>query len=188
MALGSFGVAARGLTTNRPFLYSPRWFLACVAGVFCANFATALQSAVNAPLATGKIPIAPLVLPAILALTTLLLLVQFRGFLAVGITGPLFREALFVSLKKLGLPFEQHFSIVRLPSERTEFKMSVHGWTGTAQIKLRRVRGRRALRDIARGMNDYFQSRKIAASTISCLYYLALSLMFAIMAFQVWPN
>ena len=76
-------------------------------------------------------------------------------------TGPLFREALFVSIKKLGLPFEQHFSIVRLPSERTEFQMSVHNWTGTAQIKLRRVRGRRALRDIARGMNDYFQSRKI---------------------------
>jgi hypothetical protein len=123
-----------------------------------------------------------------MAVATLLLLVQFRGFLAVGVSGPLFREALFVSIKKLGLPFEQHFSTVRLPSVGTELRMSVQSWTGTAQIKLRRLRGRRALRDIARGMNAYFQSRKIAASSIACLYYLALALTFAIMAFELWTE
>ena len=102
--------------------------------------------------------------------------------------GPLFREALFVSIKKLGLPFEQHFSTVRLPSVGAELKMSVQTLTGTAQIKMRHVRGGRALKDIARGMNAYFQSRKIAASSISCLYYLALAVIFVIMAFEVWPH
>ena len=188
MALGAFSVAARGLATNRPFVYSPRTFLAGITAVFWTQLVIAVQQALRAPLPSGKIAVAPLVVPVLLALATLILLVQFRGFLAVGITGPLFREALFVSIKKLGLPFEQHFSVVRLPSVRTEFQMSVHNWTGTAQIKLRRIRGRRALRDIAHGMNDYFQSRKIAASSISCLYYLALALMFAIMTMQVWPE
>jgi hypothetical protein len=188
MALGAFSVAARGLATNRPFVYSPRTFLAGITAVFWTNFGLAVQHGLRSPLPTGEIAFAPLILPAVLALVMSLLLVQFRGFLAVGITGPLFREALFVSIKKLGLPFEQSFSIVRLPSERTEFKMSVHNWTGTAQIKLRRVRGRRALRDIAHGMNDYFQSRKIGASSISCVYYLALALMFSIMTVQVWPD
>jgi hypothetical protein len=136
----------------------------------------------------GQLPLAPLVIPALLATIAVVLLVLFRGFLAVGITGPLFREALFVSIKKQGLPFEQHFSIVRLPSVPTEFRMSVHNWTGTAQIKLRRVRGRGALRNIARGMNDYFQSRKIAASSISSLYYVALGITFGIMALEIWPK
>jgi len=188
MALGAFGVAARGLATNRPFVYSPRTFLAVITAVFWANFVLAVQHSLRAPLPSGGIAIAPLVVPAGLAFLMLALLVQFRGFLAVGITGPLFREALFVSIKKLGLPFEQHFSIVRLPSVQTEFQMSVHNWTGTAQIKLRRVRGRRALRDIARGMNDYFQSRKIGASSISSIYYFALAVMLAIMTVQVWPQ
>jgi hypothetical protein len=188
MALGAFGVAARGLATNRPFVYSPRWFLAGVAAVFWTNFVLALRHALSVPEPSGNIAIGPVLLPASLAMLTLLLLVQFRGYLAVGVSGPLFREALFVSIKKLGLPFEQHFSIVRLPSVRTEFQMSVQNWTGTAQIKLRRVRGRRALRDIANGMNDYFQSRRISASSISCLYYLALSVMLAIMTVQVWPD
>jgi hypothetical protein len=187
MALGALGVAARGLATNRPFVYSPRLFLAAIATVFCAHFVLTARHALRAA-AGGEMPMTPLILPALLALATVMLFVQFRGFLAVGVTGPLFREALFVSIKKLGLPFEQHFSIVRLPSERTEFQMSVQNWTGTAQIKPRRVRGRRALRSIARGMNDYFQSRKIAASSISCLYYLALAVMFGIMSFQVWPE
>ena len=187
MALGALGVAARGLATNRPFLYSPRWFLAAISAVFGANFALAVRHTVRASGSSGQIDGTALILPALLALVTLLLFVQLRGYLAVGITGPLFREALFVSIKKLGLPFEQHFSTVRLPSVGTELHMSVHTWTGTAQLKLRRLRGRRALRDIARGMNGYFQSRKIAASSISCLYYLALAVTLAIMAFELWP-
>jgi len=187
LALGSFAVAARGLATNRPFLYSPRLLLAPIAVVFAVNFALVLEDTMRTS-PVGRVPVAPLVMPGLLALIAILLLVQFRGFLAVGITGPLFREALFVSIKKQGFKFEQHFSIVRLPSVPTEFRMSVHNWTGTAQIKLRRVRGRKALRDIARGMNDYFQSRKIAASSISCLYYVALGITFAIMAFQIWPS
>src|SRR5262245_42781654 len=119
MALGAFSVAARGLATNRPFVYSPRTFLASITAVFWTNFVLAVQHGLRAPLPNGEIAIAPLVWPAALALVMSTLLVQFRGFLAVGITGPLFREALFVSIKKLGMPFEQNFSIVRLPSERT---------------------------------------------------------------------
>jgi hypothetical protein len=187
MALGALGVAARGLATNRPFVYSPRWFLAAMSAVFCANFGLAVRHAARAPLPSGQIDVQALFLPGLLAVVTLLLLIQLRGFLAVGVSGPLFREALFVSIKKLGLPFEQHFSIVRLPSVGTELRMSVQAFTGTAQIKLRRVRGERALKDIARGMNGYFQSRKIAASSISCLYYLALAVTLAIMAFELWP-
>jgi len=188
LALGCLSVAVRGLATNRPFMFTPRWFLAGITAVFWVNFGQAVRHGLRTPLPSGQVDVGALVLPGLLAGVTLLLLVQFRGFLAVGITGPLFREALFVSIKKLGLPFEQHFSIVRLPSVGTEFRMSVQGWTGTAQIKLRRLRGRRALRDIARGMNAYFQSRKIAASSISCLYYLALAVTLAIMAIQVWPG
>jgi hypothetical protein len=187
MAIGALAIGARGLATNRPFMYSPRLFLAAISLIFWTNFGLALQDAAHdSP--TGSIPGGPLALPGVLAMASLLLLVQFRGYLAVGITGPLFREALFVSIKKLGMPFEQNFSIVRLPSVRTEFRMSVQAWTGTAQIKLRRVRGRRALRDIARGMNGYFQSRKIAASSVSWLYYVALGVTLAIMAMQVWPD
>ena len=168
-------------------MYSPRLFLLAIAAVFCANFGLVVRDvSYNPP--GGGMPIAPLVLPGLLAVATVLLVFMLRGYLAVGITGPLFREALFVSIKKLGLPFEQHFSIVRLPSVPTEFHMSVQALTGTAQIKLRRVRGRGALRDIARGMNGYFNSRKIAASSISSIYYLALAVTFAIMAVEVWPK
>jgi hypothetical protein len=187
MALGALGVAARGLSTNRPFLFSPRWFLAAITAVFWTNFGVTLRHVLRAPLPSGQVDAGVLVLPGLLAIVTLLMVVQFRGFLAVGVTGPLFREALFVSIKKLGLPFEQHFSIVRLPSVGAELKMSVQSFTGTAQIKMRHIRGGRALKAIARGMNAYFQSRKIAASSISCLYYLALAVTFAIMAFEVWP-
>lgn len=188
MALGALGVAARGLATNRPFLFSPRWFLLAITAVFWANFGFAVRHVLRTPLPSGEIDGALLILPGLLAVVTLLMVVQFRGFLAVGVTGPLFREALFVSIKKLGLPFEQHFSIVRLPSVGADLRMSVQSFTGTAQIKMRHVRGGRALKDIARGMNNYFQSRKIAASSISCLYYVALAVTLAIMAFEVWPE
>ena len=188
VALGCLGVAGRGFATNRPFLFTPRWFLAGVTALFWMNFALGVRHAIRASHGGAELDLQTLVLPGLLAFVTLLLLVQLRGFVAVGVTGPLFREALFVSIKKLGLPFEQHFSIVRLPSAGATVRMTVQSWTGTAQIKLTRLRGRRTLRHIARGMNDYFESRKIATSTIACMYYLALGLMFAAMAYQLWPD
>src|SRR5262245_26810350 len=97
MALGSFGVAVRGLSSNRPFVYSPRWFLSAVATVFWVNFAQVVVNAVNTPTPTGHVAVAPMIVPGVLAFVTLFMLFQFRGFHAVGITGPLFREALFVS-------------------------------------------------------------------------------------------
>src|SRR6266705_2880304 len=72
MALGALGVAARGLATNRPFLFSPRWFLAGVTAVFWANFGLALRHALRAPLPSGQIDVAVLVVPGLLAIVTLL--------------------------------------------------------------------------------------------------------------------
>jgi len=188
MALGCLGVAARGIVTNRPFVFTPRWFLAGVAALFSLNFAIVVRRAIRTAPPVGGIDLTPLLLPGVLAVIAVLLLIEFRGFVAVGVSGPLFREALFVAIKKLGLKFEQEFSIVRLPSVRAEVQMSVQSWVGTAQIKPRRVRGFRAVRDIARGMNAYFTSRKVGASSIAFTYYLFLAVMLAIMAFQLWPE
>jgi hypothetical protein len=188
MALGCASVGVRGLFTNRPFLFSPGWFLLLIAAVFCANFGVAIRDAAVTVPAGGSVDLQPLVLPALFAVVALLLYVQFRGFIAVGVTGPLFQEALFVSIKKLGLPFEQRFSVVDLPSARTRLRMSVQTLIGTAQIKRQRWRGGRTLREIARAMNDYFESRKIATYQIACIYYLALALMLSILAWEVWAG
>jgi hypothetical protein len=188
MALGCASVAVRGLVSNRPYLFSPTLFLAALVAVFAANFGLAVRQMLEHPLPGGALDMAPVVLPALLATAAVLLFVQFRGFIAIGVSGPLFREALFVSIKKLGLPFEQHFSVVRLPSAHAEIRMSVQNWIGMAQIKLRTFRGGRVVRDIARAMNHYFQSRKIATYQIASVYYLALALMLAIMAYQLRPG
>src|SRR5262245_26428999 len=94
MALGCLGVAVRGMVTHRPFLFTPRWFLAGVAALFSLNFVLAVRHGLRVAGSAGRLDLAPLVLPALLAIITLLLLIEFRGFVAVGVTGPLFREAL----------------------------------------------------------------------------------------------
>jgi hypothetical protein len=189
MAVVCVGVGVRVLATRRPFVFSTVWFLVFLV-IVCGYdvVISVLLELRRAEYQYARMEVAALVPPAFIVALTLFMVVQFRGYVAVGLTGPVFHEALRNSIKKLGVQFEMHFSTIRLPSTGGELRVSVQSWIGTARLRPRKTWHRRTFKSIARGMNNYFRSHRVAASTISGVYWTIIGGLLAVLAFELSPR
>jgi hypothetical protein len=186
MALVCLGVGLRGLATRRPFVFSTGWFLLFLV-IVCGYdvFVNVFLELRRAEYQYARIELARLIEPAVVIAATLFVVVQLRGYVAVGLTGPVFHEALRNSIKKLGLQFEMHFSTIRLPSTGGELQVSVQSWIGTARLRPRKTWRQRTFRNIAHGMNGYFKSHRVASSTISGVYCTIIGVFLVALAYEL---
>ena len=181
-----FGIAAifflviglRGLLIKRPFLISQRWFLSIMFAVFIP---TILQSFfLRLPSGFNLINwLNPLVFGFIL----LTMCYQMRGYTAYAVTDTSFREALIEVLQKLQLPYEESLSLIRLTSIEADLQVSVQGWMGTGQIKVKQRAHGSVLREIVKAMNDHFRMSSAPTNMITCVFLLIMGgfmVMFAI--------
>ncbi len=177
-AIFFFVIGLRGLLIKRPFLISQRWFLSIMFAVFIP---TILQSFfLRLPSGFNLINwLNPLVFGFIL----LTMCYQMRGYTAYAVTDTSFREALIEVLQKLQLPYEESLSLIRLTSIEADLQVSVQGWMGTGQIKVKQRAHGSVLREIVKAMNDHFRISSVPTNMIICVFLLIMGgfmVMFAI--------
>ena len=171
----AFGIAAvfflviglRGILIKRPFLISQRWFLSIM---FAAFIPVILQSfLLRLP---NDFNLINWLNPLIFGFILLMMCYQMRGYTAYAVTDTSFREALVEVLQKLQLPYEESVSLIRLTSIEADLQVSVQGWMGTGQIKVKqRVHGS-VLREIVNAMNDHFRMSSVPTNMITCVFLL----------------
>jgi hypothetical protein len=114
-----------------------------------------------------------LLLPIMLVVILIFAYFALRGYTAFGITDASFREALLYSLKKLGLPYEETLSAIKLLTQGADLQVAVQSWIGTAQLKMKQRRFRPVLKDIVNGMNEYYQSGAVSKVNLTCCIFYA---------------
>ena len=181
-----FGIAAifflviglRGILIKRPFLISQRWFLSIMFAVFIPvilqSFLLRFPSGFN---------LINWLNPLIFGFILLMMCYQMRGYTAYAVTDTSFREALIEVLQKLQLPYEESLSLIRLTSIEADLQVSVQGWMGTGQIKVKQRAHGSVLREIVNAMNDHFRMSSVPTNMITCVFLLIMGgfmVMFAI--------
>ena len=181
-----FGIAAifflviglRGLLIKRPFLISQRWFLSIMFAVFIPTilqfFFLRLPSGFN---------LINWLNPLIFGFILLVMCYQMRGYTAYAVTDASFREVLIEVLQKLQLPYQENLSLIRLTSLEADLQVSVQGWMGTGQIKVKQRAHRAVLRKIVNQMNEHFRMSSVPTNMITCVFLLIMGgfmVMFAI--------
>ncbi len=182
MAFFFLVIGLRGMISNKPFVISSRWLLILVLlGISPGIFQFA-----EFPRPVGE----PEVLVALRLLVPIMMIVilifayfSLRGYTAFGITDTSFREALLRSLKKLGLPYEETLSAMKLPTHGAVLQVAVQSWIGTAQLKMKQRKFSAVLKDIVNGMNEYYQSGAVSGVNLTCcIFYAVIGVFMAVFA------
>ncbi len=170
MALFFLVIGLRGIITRKPFLISARWLLALLLFGFSPAIVQALMLPGTAG-GAGMVEAIRWLSPALLVVVFIFLYFTLRGYTAFGVTDISFREGLLHSLTKLNLPHEETLSAVRLPTIGADLQVGVQSWIGTGQLKMKQRQFSSVLRDIVRGMNEYFQSGVISKVNLTCCIF-----------------
>ncbi|HVF12398.1 MAG TPA: hypothetical protein VNA87_04860 [Actinomycetota bacterium] len=170
------------LITRRPYLISARWMLSLVLLSFLPNALLPMMSTI---FNDGFRSISDNVLtwagPAMFFILAIFMSISMRGYIAIGITESSIREALFTTIDKLALPYEEALGSVRIPSIPAEIQVAVQAWIGSGQLKARKAHSRAVLKEIASGMNQHFRQTKVRANLVTPIFYVALGLMLVVM-------
>lgn len=162
-------IGLRGLIHRRPFLISSRWLFVLCALAFAPGLlrmgAGVLQAHPGAPS-----PLAWMNLAMFLLFAGSMWLVT-SGYSAFGVTEVSFRQGLYEALRRRGLPWEEAIGGMNLPTEDAAVQVGMHGWIGTAQIKVLPRARAALLRDIAAGMNAYYRGASVPVNPVPCLVY-----------------
>ena len=182
MALFFLVIGLRGIVTKKPFLISTRWLLAAILlGLF-----PAMVQVVTLPriaVGSGMVEAIRWLSPAILIVVAIFLYFTLRGYTAFGVSDISFREGLLHSLKKLNLPYEETLSAVKLPTIGADLQVAVQSWIGTGQLKMKQRQFSTVLRDIVKGMNEYYQSGAVSKVNLTCcIFYAVIGVFLAVFA------
>lgn len=111
-----------------------------------------------------------------------------QGYQIIGVNEDTFRTSLQNVLKKLGLPFEERLSKMRLTSLETDLESSVNAWSGVATIKIKDAKYKAVEKEIAENLRKEFQDDYLPVNLRTSYFYLITgSLMFVFMgAFSYW--
>ncbi len=175
-------VGLRGWISNKPFVISSRWLLIMVLLAVSPGMlqSLGLTRPVGEP---GALIALHLLLPIMLVVILIFLYFTLRGYTAFGVTDTSFREALLYSLKKLGLPYEETLSAIRLPTQGADLQVAVQAWIGTAQLKMKQRQFGAVLKDIVNGMNEYYQSGAVSKVNLTCcIFYAVIGVFLAVFA------
>jgi hypothetical protein len=170
-ALAAFllAIGLRGLIHRRPFLISSRWlFLICALAFAPGLLRMGLgllqaQSVALSPLAWMNLGMFLLFAGAMWLVTS--------GYSAFGVTEVSFRQGLYEALRRRGLPWEEAIGGMNLPTEDAAVQVGMHGWIGTAQIRVLPRARAALLRDIAAGMNTYYRGAIVPVNLMPCVVY-----------------
>jgi len=100
-----------------------------------------------------------------------------RGYFVFAVTDSSLRDALFASLNKLQLPYEESLGVVELPSLGAHLQVSIQAWAATAQIKMKEWRFRGVLSDIVRGMKEHYRTSASPVNPTCCIPYVMIGIL-----------
>ena len=176
-AICCLGIALRGIFSRRPIIFSSRWMLMLFLLVFVPLLAR------GAALFGSHFRLGSL-LPLLMPLLVLSLLFRnAQGYSILGVSDEYFSNALHAALHKLGLPFEESLSQIRLTSLDAALIVTLQSRMGAAQLAIKPSLHRSTLKEIVQLMRDYFATVPGKTNLTTYVYYLlfgALMVVFAI--------
>ena len=107
--------------------------------------------------------------------------IQFKGYLAFGVTERSFREGLLAALEKLQLPYEESLSSIRLTSLGVDLQVAIQSWMGSGQIKVGKGHHALLLKEIVQAMHKYFRTTAVETNMISCVLYVIIGIFVLLM-------
>ncbi len=130
----------------------------------------------------------PLFLIVFYAVLLVYLWKTMQGYQIIGVNDDTFRTSLQNVLKKLGLPFEERLSKMRLTSLETDLESSVNAWSGVATIKIKDAKHKGVEKEIAENLQKEFQDDYLPVNLRTSYFYLITgSLLFVFTAgFSYW--
>jgi hypothetical protein len=90
--------------------------------------------------------------------TIVIVLLPYRGGFITGTTRTELRDALRHALHRLSLPYEESARAFRLPTLNNELVVKATGFNGIFTLHLKRLRNRRAIRQLVTEINDFFRT------------------------------
>ena len=165
-------IGLRGWISNKPFVISSRWLQVLVL----LGVSPGMSRFIGLPRPVGEPPglvALHLLLPVMLVVILFFAYFALRGYTAFGITDASFRDALLHSLQKIGLPYEETLSAIKLPTQGADLQVAVRSWFGTAQLKMKQREFGALLKDIVNGMNEYYQSGAVSKANLTCCIFFA---------------
>lgn len=183
MSLFFFAVGLRGIATKKPFVISSRWPL----GLVLLGFAPSILQPFLFPTLrlgddSGMLALLPWLTPVIFIVLAVFMCFTLRGYMAFAVTDASFREGLLASLKKLDLPHEETLAALRLPSVGADLQVAVQSWIGIGQLKMKQRKFGGLLKDISKGMNEYYQSSTVPVNLTCCIFYVLMGVIMIVFA------
>jgi hypothetical protein len=103
-----------------------------------------------------------------------------RGYKVIGVSGDTFRAALYYSLNKNNLPFEEHYSEIKLTSIDVTLKYIVSPWLGMGHLKFNQKSDKTILQNIIIDMKEYYCENTIKLNNFALIFYLISSFLMLI--------
>jgi len=103
-------------------------------------------------------------LPAFLAIGCMTIvwgIILSQGYRVFGVTGTVLCDALRHALNKLNLPYEESTQAFRLPTLNNELLTDATGIDGMFNLRLKRFGNRRAIRQLAAEVEDFFKTAPV---------------------------
>ncbi len=130
----------------------------------------------------------PLFLIVLYSVLLIYLWKTMQGYQIIGVTEDTFRTSLQNVLRKLGLPFEERLSKMRLTSLETDLESSMNAWAGTATLKIKDAKYKEIEKKIAENLRRELNDEYLPVNLRTSYFYLitgGLMLVFMI-GFSYW--
>jgi hypothetical protein len=174
IALFFLTVGLRGLIVRRPFLFPARAMFALMVACFLPSIFLSLELLFDHR--DGAIRYDSLLSPAMFLIILVMFWIQMRGYMVYGVNAELFGTCLRNALLKLGLPFQESFSVIRLQTIDADLQASVQSWMGTAQLRIKPQKHEATLKTIAKALREEFLRTQAQSGLTVSIFYILLGL------------
>jgi hypothetical protein len=130
----------------------------------------------------------PLFLVVLYAVLLIYLWKTTQGYQIIGVTEDTFRTSLQNVLRKLGLPFEERLSKMRLTSLEVDLESLINSWSGVATIKIKDAKHKKFEKEIAENLRKELDDDYISVNLRTSYFYLITGRLFFIFSigFSYW--
>jgi hypothetical protein len=167
-------IALKVLLGRRPFLFSLRWFFACCLILFLPDIARLVDLGLSSPQGIGSDTWIGL---ACCFGFLIFGWIKMKGYVALGISGSYFREALLASSSALGYSVEETMSRIRIKATGQEIQVAIQDSVGSAHIKPTDKASNEVVKQIVNGMICYFQKTSGKKNYLSSYVFLVLGIL-----------
>ena len=173
-----FAIGIKGVIQKKPFLMPYRWM---VGMIFLCFFPSLFNSFF---FSYGHSFDVMSLLNSLMIICLFAFMIIFRpGYMAFGITDSAIREALHSVLKKKNLAFEETIGSIKLTSVKAELQVSIQGWMGTGQIRIKPFNQSKLLAEVVKDINTYFQENDTKTNLTACIFYIVMAVFMLVFSF-----